>query len=112
MDKKIKCQEQEDRLNSLEKIVLNTIRRDEFLYISHKYDYRFGSCLLQCFSCGFSDRLLSLHLFFFILSFAFTFALHMLAKWLVLMLVPSATSISLCVIAIRLIITIQVSPPH
>ena len=27
----------------LKKIVINTIRGDQFLYISHKFDYKFGS---------------------------------------------------------------------
>ena len=107
LDQKIKCQEQENRLIFLEKIVISTIRGVEFLYISHKFDYKVGSWLLQCFSHGFSNRPLSLHLSFFILSFPFTF--HVLARWLVLILVPSAPSISLCVIAVKLITTVQTS---
>ena len=38
----------------LKKIVIGTVRRDQFLYTSHKFDYKFGSWLLQCFSFDFS----------------------------------------------------------
>ena len=34
----------------LKKIIIDTIRGDSFLYVSHKYDYKFGYWLLQCFS--------------------------------------------------------------
>ena len=37
----------------LKKIVLGTVRGDQFLYISLKFDYKFGSWLLQCFSLDF-----------------------------------------------------------
>ena len=96
LDQKIKYHEHENILIFLEKIVLGTIRGVEFLYISHKFDYRIGSWLLQCFSRGFFDPPFSLHLSFFILSFPFTFALHVLARWLVLILIPSASLCSNC----------------
>ena len=38
----------------LKKIVFGTVRGDQFLYISHKFDYKFGSWLLQCFFLDFS----------------------------------------------------------
>ena len=38
----------------LKKIVLCTVQGDQFLYISHKFDYKFGSWLLKCFSLNFS----------------------------------------------------------
>ena len=49
---------------------------------------------------------------FFILSSSFIFVIHEHAKWLMLILVSSAPSISSHVVAVRLIITVQVSPPH
>ena len=38
----------------LEKIVLDMVRGDQFLYIPYKFDYKVGSWLLQCFSRDFS----------------------------------------------------------
>ena len=68
--------------------------------------------MLQCFSLYFLIPLLSLHLFSFILSFPITFAFHVHARWLVLILVPSTSSISLRVVAVRLITTVQALSPH
>ena len=39
----------------VKKIVLSKVRGDQFLYISHKFDYKFDSWLLQCFSLDFSS---------------------------------------------------------
>ena len=33
----------------LKKIVIGTVRGDQFLYISLKFDYKYNSRLLQCF---------------------------------------------------------------
>ena len=40
-------------LFKLKKIVISTIQEDQFLCISHKFDYKFDSRLLQCFSLDF-----------------------------------------------------------
>ena len=95
----------------VKKIVLGTVQEDQFLYISHKFDYNFGSWLLQCFSI-FLNPLLSVPLSPFRLPSPFISTLHVQARWLVLILVPSAPSWSFYVVAIRLKTTIQVSPPH
>ena len=39
----------------VKKIVLNTIRGDQFLYLSFRFDYKVSSRLLQCFSLSFLD---------------------------------------------------------
>ena len=75
----------------LKKIILDTVRRDKFLYISHKFDYKFDSWLLQCFSLDF-DPSLSFPPSSFIFSSSFIFFLHVQARWLVLILVPSVPS--------------------
>ena len=95
----------------LKKIVLGIVWWDQFLYISHKFDYKFGSWLLQCFSLYF-DPLLSVFLSPFILPSPFIFTLHVQARWLVLIFVLSAPSWSFYVVDIRLKTTVQVSPPH
>ena len=41
----------------LNKIVLGTVRGDQFLYNPYKFDYRVDSWLLQYFSCDFFDPL-------------------------------------------------------
>ena len=33
----------------LKKIIIGTVRGDQFLYISLKFDYKYNSRLLQCF---------------------------------------------------------------
>ena len=38
----------------LKKIVIGIVRGDQFLYISLKFDYKYNSGLLQCFSLSFS----------------------------------------------------------
>ena len=48
----------------------------------------------------------------FILSLFLIPTFHVRARWLVLILVPSASPISLYVVAVRLKYTVQVSPPH
>ena len=85
----------------VKKIILGTVWEDQFLYISHKFDYNFGSWLLQCFSLDFHP-LLSMPLSLFIFPSSFIFTLHVQDGWLVLILVPSAPSWSLYVVAIRL----------
>ena len=85
---------------------------DQFLYISHKFDYKFVSWLLQCFSLDFSILFLSLFPILYYLSLSsppFVCILHVQARWLVLTLVPSTPSWSLYVVAVRLKTTIQVS---
>ena len=42
----------------VKKIILGTVWEDQFLYISHKFDYNFGSWLLQCFSLDFRSPIL------------------------------------------------------
>ena len=42
----------------LKKIVLGTVRGDQFLYISFKFDYKVTSWLLQCFSLDFRSPIL------------------------------------------------------
>ena len=85
----------------LKKIILSIVREDQFLYISHKFNYKFDSWLLQCFSLDF-DLFLSVPLSPFILLSPFIFTLHVQARWLVLILVSSAPSWNLYVVAIRL----------
>ena len=85
----------------LNKIILGIVRGDQFLYISHKFDYKFDSWLLQCFSLDF-DLFLSVPLSPFILLSPFIFTLHVQARWLVLILVSSAPSWNLYVVAVRL----------
>ena len=89
----------------VKKIVLGTVRGDQFLYISHKFDYNFGSWLLQCFFLDF-DPFLSVPLSPFILLSPFIFTLHVQARWLVLILVSSAPSWNLYVVAVRLKTTV------
>ena len=106
LDQKIKCQEHEDRLIFLEKIVLSTIRWDEFLYISHKFDYRVSSWLLQC----------SLVVFLILFSpCVFSFLYSPFSSPLPFMCLPDGwcwylSHQPLCVITIRLITTVQTSP--
>ena len=63
----------------VKKIVLGIVQGDQFLYISCKFDYNFGSWLLQCF-------FLDLHPFLsvppspFILPSPFIFTLHVQAR--------------------------------
>ena len=64
----------------VKKIVLNIIWEDQFLYISHKFDYNFGSWLLQCFSLDFHP-LLSMPLSFYIPFLFHLYPLH--ARWMV-----------------------------
>ena len=60
----------------LKNIVINTVWGDQFLYTSHKFDYKFGFWLLQCFSLDFSNpRSLSL-IAFFLFYTTFLFHLH------------------------------------
>ena len=87
------------------KIILGIVRGDQFLYISHKFDYKFDSWLLQCFSLDF-DLFLSVSLSPFILLSPFIFTLHVQARWLVLILVSSAPSWNLYVVAVRLKTTV------
>ena len=89
----------------LKKIILGIVRGDQFLYISHKFDYKFDSWLLQCFSLDF-DLFLSVSLSPFILLSPFIFTLHVQARWLVLILVSSAPSWNLYVVAVRLKTTV------
>ena len=42
----------------LTKIILGTVRGDQFLYISFKFDYKVSSWLLQCFSLDFRSPIL------------------------------------------------------
>ena len=42
----------------VKKIVLGTVRGDQFLYISFKFDYKVSSRLLQCFSLDFWSPIL------------------------------------------------------
>ena len=64
------------------------------------------------FFSQFLDLPFLLSLSSFILSSPLLFFVHVQAKWLVLILVTLAPSISLYVIAVRLKITVQASPPH
>ena len=93
----------------LKKIVLGTVRGGQFLNISLKFDYKYNSWLLQCFSLSF---LIPFYLLLFILSSSFISTLHMQLRSLVLILVSSAPSWNLWVVAIRLKVTVQVSLPH
>ena len=61
----------------LKKIVLSIVQGDQFLFISLKFDYKYSSGLLQCFSLSFLIHPLSLPLSPFILSFPFIFTFHM-----------------------------------
>ena len=89
----------------LKKIILGIVRGDQFLYIFHKFDYKFDSWLLQCFSLDF-DLFLLVPLSPFILLSPFIFTLHVQARWLVLILVSSAPSWNLYVVAVRLKTTV------
>ena len=51
----------------LKKIVFGTIWGDQFLYISLKFDYKYNSWLLQCFSLSFSIPSLRVSLLFYTL---------------------------------------------
>ena len=56
----------------LKKIVFGTIQGDQFLYISLRFDYKFASWLLQCFSLDFSITcLIASFSFYTLLSFHF-----------------------------------------
>ena len=76
----------------LKKIVIGIVRGDQFLYISLKFDYKYNSRLLQCFSLSFLISF-SYCLLLLLYSFPlFIFTFHVQARWLVLILVPSAPS--------------------
>ena len=95
-DKRMKI----DRI-MLKKIVIGKVRGDLFLYISFRFDYRVSSYCYMFFS-QFFDPLLPLLPPSFILSSSFISTLHVLARRLVLILVPSAPSQNVHVIAVRL----------
>ena len=81
-------------------IGINRLRGGLFLYIVFQFSYKFSSSLFQCF---FS---------LFIPPSTLVPTSHVYTGELVLILVPSAPSISLHVVAVRLKHTVQVSPPH
>ena len=58
----------------LKKIVLDTVRGVQLLYISLKFDYKYNSWLLQCFSLSFSIHLLRVSFPFYTI---FPFHLHL-----------------------------------
>ena len=60
----------------LNKIVLGTIRGDQFLYISLQLDYKFNFQLLQCFSLEFSIPLSHCLPPILYHAFAFIYAFH------------------------------------
>ena len=106
-DKKMKL----DRF-VVKKIVIGTIRGDQFLYLSFRFDYKVSSRLQQCFSLRFPIPILIAPPPF-IYPFPF-FSLPSTCNpgQLILILVLSATSPNFQVVAIRLKSTIQISPPH
>ena len=95
----------------LKKIILNRIQEGMFLYIILKFGYKFSSRMLQCFFLfSRSPFLFPLPPFILSLPLIPTFRMH--ARWLVLILVPSAPPTSLHVVAVRLKYTVQLSLPH
>ena len=96
----------------LKKIVIGTIQGDQFLCISHKFNYKFDSRLLQCFSLDFL-----IPFYHCLLLLLYSLPLSSLPPmfkpncWC-LILVPSVPSRSLYVIVVKLKTTIQVSHPH
>ena len=93
----------------LESIVLGKIRGGLFLYIVLDFSYKFDYRMFQCF---FPPPYFCCLLFLFISSPPLVRTSHVYIKGLVLIFVPSAPSISLHVVAVRLKHTVQVSPPH
>ena len=70
-DKKMKL----DRF-MVKKIILGMVRRDQFLYLSFRFDYKVSSRLLQCFSLCFPIRLSHCSHSLYISFFPFLFSLY------------------------------------
>ena len=75
----------------LKKIVLGTVRGDQFLYISFKFDYKVTSWLLQCFSLDFRSLFSLFPLLLYIFPFS-SLPSTCRPGWLILILVPSGPS--------------------
>ena len=103
----------------LSKIVLSTVQGDQFLYILLEVGYKYN---FDCYNISLSIlQSLSLSLLFYTISPYHLYPPHAYQiagvsscpiRLLVLVLVPSAPSLSLRVVVRRLKTTIQVSLPH
>ena len=96
----------------LNKVVIGTVRRDQFLYTSLKFDYKFNSWLLQYFSLNFLIPPSLGSSFCFIPSFFFPLYHPHVEQIASIDPCPIKTFLKSLVIAIRQKITVQVSPPH
>ena len=74
-DKKMKL----DRF-MVKKIILGMVRRDQFLYLSFRFDYKVSSRLLQCFSLCFPICLSRCSHSLYISFFPFLFSLYVQAS--------------------------------
>ena len=96
----------------LKKIVLGTVRGNQFLYISQNFDYKFDSWLLKWFSLDFLIPLSHC-----ILLLLYSLPLSSLPStcrpdgWC-LILVSSVPFWNLYIITVKLKTTVQVLPPH
>ena len=80
-----------------------------FLYIVLNFSYKFDYWMFQCF---FPPPYFCCLLFLFISSPLLVPTSHVYIRGLVLIFDPSAPSINLHVVAVRLKHTVQISPPH